>query len=150
MVQDHSNCQDVLGLVKRFDAVPVAVLHPKFVELRQILRNGIIQRDFALLDQLGNRHATEALCLRALHENIIESDGTLLLHIRIADAASLLHAVIVENADRSRQFATINIGLQHFFGKRCLGFDDFRLGICCQAKRDQQKEKQFLHNSNSF
>ena len=137
MVQDHSNCQNVLGFVKCLDAVPVAVLHPKFVELRQILRNGIIQRDFALFDQFGNRHSAEALCLGTLHEDVIESDGTLLLHIRIADAASFLHAVIVENADCTRQFAAINIGLQHFFGKCRLGFDDFRLGIRGQRKHDQ-------------
>ena len=146
MIQHHANRQHVLGFVERLDAVLVAVLNPKLVELWQILRHGVIERYLAFLDQLRNRHTAETLCLRALHEHIVELDGAFLLHIRIADAARLLHAVVIENTDCTRQLTAVKVRLKCLFGKRCLRIGDFLLAACTHAKHDQQKEKQFLHN----
>ena len=132
--------------MERLDAVLVAVLDPKFLELRQILRHGIVERELTPFHQLGDCHAAETLCLRALHKHVVEPNGTFLLHIRIADAASLLHAVVVEDADCTRQLAAVDVGLERLTGKRGLRIDDFLLGACTQAKRHQQKEKQLFHN----
>ena len=140
MIEDHANRQHVLGLMKRLDAILVAVLNPKFLELRQILRHGIIEREFAFLDQLGNRHTAETLGLRALHEDIVEFDGAFLLDVCIADAASFLHAVVIEDADCARQLASVHIRLQHFLSIRSLGIDNFFLRTSRKAARQSKKE----------
>ena len=57
----------------------------------------------------------------------------LLLDVDIADAANLLHAVVVEDAGGTGQFAAVNIGLQCLTGKGGLGIDNFLLRNGSQA-----------------
>ena len=117
MVEHHTNRQHVLCFVERLDTILVAVLHPKFLELRQILRHRVVQRELTLLDEFRDGHTAEALRLRTLHKDIVEADGTFLLNVCITDATRLLHAIIVEDADCTREFASVNIRLQSLTGK---------------------------------
>ena len=138
MVHHHADCQHILSFVQRLDAVLVAVLYPQLLELRQVLRDRIIEGKFALFHQFGDSYAAEAFCLRALHKYIVQANGTFRLDIGITDAADFLYTVVVENANSTGQFTSVKVGLQRLAGNGCFGIDNFLLRCCSQAKRNCQ------------
>ena len=140
MVEDHPYGQDILGFMQHHNAVVLFDPHPQFLELGKIFIYGIVQREFSLLNQFGNRHTAESFGLRALHKDIVHLDGAFGRHIGIPDAAGLLHAVFVKHADGAGQFSPVYIGLQHLFCKFCLGINDFLLGFGRQAECCQQQQ----------
>ena len=112
VVHDHAHREDVLRLRQRAHAVRLGRLDPEIRELGQVLGDGVVQFKLALLDEDGDRHAAEALRLRALHVGIVRRDRALGRDVRVADARDLLGARLAEDADRARQLAVVDERLQ--------------------------------------
>ena len=103
------------------DAIFLLIQNPQIFKLGEVLRHGIVQRDFAFFDELRYGHSAESLGLGALHESVVHLDLALGGHIGVTNAASLLDSIFVKNTDGSGQLAIVHIRLQDVLGISGLG-----------------------------
>ncbi len=137
VVQNHAHREDVLRLFERLDVVRHAAVHPQRREFGQIFRDGIVERDFAFLDELGDRHAAEALRLRTHHEHVVDRDRTFLRDVGVSDAVDLLDAVVVHDRNRAGELPPFDPRLQRVA-------DDARPGRARPCRRGGNNH-QFVH-----
>ena len=147
VVEAHADRQDILGLAQRADAVRLAVQDPQRLKLGQVLRDGIVQFDQPVLDQLRDRHAAEPLRLGTLHVDVVHLDRTLRLDVGIADAADLLDAVLVEDTDRAREMALLHIRRKGVLGERCSRIDGAIARTAPgEKRRADESDNEFIHS----
>ena len=100
---------DVLRLDERPDAIALAAVHPERRKLGKILGDGVVKADLSIFHELRDRHAAEALRLRALHVDVVCGDLALRGDICVAEARRFGHAVAVEHAHHARELPFFDI-----------------------------------------
>ena len=124
--------QDILGLDQCPDTVLVGGLDPERLEFRKVFVDRIVQGEFSLLNQHRDGHAAESLCLRALHEHLVQRHRDFLVDIGPSHAGRLLDAILVEDTDRARALALLDVGQDRLLSEMGPRILRFRKTKTCQ------------------
>ena len=96
MIHNHTHGNVDGGFLQHASILVIITVNiPNVFKLRQVLMDGIIERNLTFLNQFCNRNSAKSLRLRTLHKWVVERDPALLRHIGVSHACDFLEAVFV-------------------------------------------------------